>query len=478
MKFATENLKKLLLIMLCAVTLLAGCNRSEPAQARPETVVDVPVTTQAENIISGTVTQWSETALAMRSKDGTEYTFTIGAATAVTGIVEPGCMVEVRFYGSLSGASIVALSVTVLQPPTTTAAPETTIAPETEKSVAQQELSDTQKIMQNMTLEQKVGQMFITRCPDSDAAAAVEQYQPGGYVLFARDFKDQTPDSVRTNIRSYQDAAVVDMLIAVDEEGGDVNRVSLYTQFRQTPFWSPQKLYNNGGWDLVVSDTREKATLLKSLGINLNLAPVCDVANKGSYIYSRTFGADAKLTAEYVSRVVFTMNEYGIGSALKHFPGYGDNVNTHTGIAYDDRDYNTFQTRDFLPFQAGIQSGAGAVLVSHNIVKCMDAEYPASLSPKVHEILRDELQFTGVIMTDDLYMDAIKEYTGGDASKAAVQAIKAGNDLLCCSDFKTQIPAAIQAVKSGEISIERVEESVLRILNWKLQLGIIQPPAE
>lgn len=477
MKIATENLKKLLLIMFCVATLLAGCNRSEPAQTRLETAAEVQVTTQAENVVSGTVIQCSETAFDMRLADGTEYTFTIGAATAVTGAVEPGCTVEVRFYGSLSNVSIVALSVTVLQPPTTTA-PETTIAPETKKSVAQQELSDAQKIMQNMTLEQKVGQMFIARCPDSDAAAAVEQYQPGGYVLFARDFKDQTPDSVRANIRSYQDAAVVNMLIAVDEEGGDVNRVSLYTQFRQTPFWSPQKLYNNGGWDLVVSDTREKATLLKSLGINLNLAPVCDVANKGSYIYSRTFGADAKLTAEYVSRVVFTMNEYGIGSALKHFPGYGDNVNTHTGIAYDNRDYNTFQTRDFLPFQAGIQSGAGAVLVSHNIVKCMDAEYPASLSPKVHEILRDELQFTGVIMTDDLYMDAIKEYTGDDASKAAVQAIKAGNDLLCCSDFKTQISAAIQAVKSGEISIERVEESVLRILNWKLQLGIIQPPAE
>jgi beta-N-acetylhexosaminidase len=122
------------------------------------------------------------------------------------------------------------------------------------------------------------------------------------------------------------------------------------------------------------------------------------------------------------------MKQNKLGSALTRFPGYGNNVDTHTGIAIDERDYNTFVTSDFLPFEAGIKAGVDSILVSHIILTSVDKEYPASLSPKVHEILRNALSFTGVIMTDDLSMEAIKEYSGDDA--AAVHAILAGNDLL------------------------------------------------
>lgn len=180
---------------------------------------------------------------------------------------------------------------------------------------------------------------------------------------------------------------------------------------------------------MVVSDTIEKAALLQSLGVNVNLAPVCDVSNNPSdYIYPRTFGKDAKQTAAYVKTVVETMNGRKLGAVLKHFPGYGSNVDTHTGIATDTRPYTSFETADFLPFQAGIAAGAGGVLVSHNIVTCMDETLPASLSPAVHRVLRDTLGFNGVIMTDDLMMEAIKQYTG--AQKAAVLAVRAGNDMV------------------------------------------------
>ena len=141
-------------------------------------------------------------------------------------------------------------------------------------------------------------------------------------------------------------------------------------------------------------------------------------------------------------------------------------------MAYDGRSYETFQTADFLPFQSGIDSGADMVLVSHNIVKCMDEQYPASLSPKVHEILRTELGFSDVIMTDDLAMGAVGDFV--PAGQAAVFAVQAGNDILCCTDFEVQMQAVLEAVQSGEISEERIDESVLRILRCKISRGIVQ----
>ena len=165
-------------------------------------------------------------------------------------------------------------------------------------------------------------------------------------------------------------------------------------------------------------------------------------------------------TSTYVETVVGTMKDQKTGSVLKHFHGYGNNEDTHTGIAYDNRSYETFRTSDFLPFQAGIASGADMVLVSHNIVKCMDEQFHASLSPRVHEILRKELGFSGVIVTDDLVMDGIREFTGD--AQAAVLAVQAGNDLLCCTDFETQIPAVLEAVKKGELPERQIDESVLR----------------
>lgn len=327
-------------------------------------------------------------------------------------------------------------------------------------------------ILAGMTLEEKVGQMFIARCPEEGTVQKVADYHLGGYILFGRDFKDKSKSEIVNNIQSYQDAADIPLFIGVDEEGGTVNRVSTNPNLRAVPFWSPQDLYAEGGFDLIRSDTQEKCELLHSLGINLNFAPVCDVSqNPDDFIYDRSFGKDAQQTATYVRTVVETMGQEGMGSVLKHFPGYGNNADTHTGIAYDNRPYETFQSLDFLPFQAGIDSGASMVLVSHNVVSCMDGEHPASLSPKVHQILREELGFSGVMITDDLAMDGVRELASDE--QVAVLAVQAGNDLLCCTDFETQIPAVLNAVQQGEIAESRIDESVLRILELKLQLGII-----
>lgn len=329
-----------------------------------------------------------------------------------------------------------------------------------------------QELLDGMTLEEKVGQMFIARCPETDAAQLAADYHLGGYILFGRDFKDKTAEQVTTDIQSYQDAAEIPLLIAVDEEGGTVNRVSSNPNLRSSPFRSPQSLYSEGGLELVRSDAQEKCRLLESLGININFAPVCDVSqDPADFIYDRTLGRDAQETSQYVAAVVETMAEEGMGSVLKHFPGYGNNTDTHTGVAYDDRPYDTFLTSDFLPFQAGIAAGADMVLVSHNIVSAMDEASPASLSPEVHRVLREDLGFTGVIVTDDLVMDGVRDFAGDD--EAAVLAVQAGNDLICCTDFQTQVPAVLAAVESGEITGEQIDAAVLRVLTMKLRLGIL-----
>ncbi len=333
-------------------------------------------------------------------------------------------------------------------------------------------LDELDEMIANMTLEEKVGQMFMPRAPLENAQEMVSKYHLGGYILFARDFEGKTKEEVINNIASYQNASEIPMLIGVDEEGGTVNRISKFKEFRDTPFASPQEIYKSSGFSGIEEDTITKAEFLKSFGINVNFAPVADVStNPDDYIYARSFGKNANLTSKYVETVVTAMKESNIASVLKHFPGYGNNVDTHKGMSIDNRSYETFLESDFLPFVSGIKSGADIILVSHNIVNSMDPDNPASLSKKVHEILRDDLGFTGVIITDDLHMDAIKDYIGN--TEAAVKAILAGNDLICTTDFETQIPAVIEAVKAGTISEEQINESVYRILKLKSNLSLL-----
>ena len=327
------------------------------------------------------------------------------------------------------------------------------------------------EMLDNMTIPEKVGQMFMVRVPKEYADKRVSEYHLGGYIMFGRDFDNKTKEEVINNIASWQEASDISMLIGVDEEGGTVNRISTNTEFRSEPFKSSQELYKEGGFDLIYEDTITKANFLKELGINVNFAPVVDVStNPDDYIYKRSFGKNANLTSEYAEVVVRAMKESNIASVLKHFPGYGNNTDTHTGIAIDNRTLETFKESDFLPFEAGIKAGANIILVSHNIVTNMDSNNPASLSTRVHEILRNDLGFAGVIITDDLYMDAIsKNYD----SSVAVLAILAGNDLICTTDFESQIPEVIAAVEDGTISIDRINESVRRILELKLELNLI-----
>ena len=226
------------------------------------------------------------------------------------------------------------------------------------------------------------------------------------------------------------------------------------------------------GLDLVLDTEAEKCSLLISLGINVNMAPVCDVTtDPNAFMYSRSLGQDPQTTGQYIASVVSVMASNATGSVLKHFPGYGNNTDTHTGIAVDNRTLEALETADLIPFQAGIDAGCDAILVSHTIVTCLDGTLPASLSPAVIDYLRNNMGFTGVIVTDDLVMQALTDQYG--TGEAAVLAVQAGNDLLCSSEYAAQYTAVLDAVNTGRISMEQVKASVARILLWKHNLSLI-----
>lgn len=329
-----------------------------------------------------------------------------------------------------------------------------------------------EKIMQDMSIEEKVGQMFLVRYPDSGVIEQIKNETPGGYILFGKDFDNETKESILEELTEEQEASKIGLIFGVDEEGGTVVRVSSHKALRNSKFKSPQEIWKQGQLPAILEDSKEKSELLKSIGLNMNLAPVVDVPTKSSsFIYDRSYGRGAEKTATYTSELIKTMNEDNMISVMKHFPGYSDNEDTHTGIAVDERPYSTFETTDFLPFKSGIEAGGPCILVSHNIVKSMDENKPASLSENVHKILREDLNFSGIAMTDDLAMDAVKSYV--ENGEAAVQAVLAGNDMIISSDFVPQKQEILKAIQEKKINEDMINKAVRRIISMKIAYGII-----
>lgn len=324
--------------------------------------------------------------------------------------------------------------------------------------------------LKNMTLDEKISQLFLVRVPDN-SIEEVSKYQFGGYILFSKDTKNLTKEELKNKIETWQSVSKIPLLIAVDEEGGPVVRISNNNKLSSSKFKSSQELYNEGGFELIKNDTIQKNNLLYELGINVNLAPVADIStNENDYIYSRSFGKDALETSKYIKTVISASKSTNVSNVLKHFPGYGSNLDTHTGISIDNRTIEDFRNNDFLPFKSGIEEGAEAILVSHNIITNIE-NIPASLSKNVHNILRNELNFTGIIMTDDLAMSAIKNYVNDSPS---VMALKAGNDLIIITDYLTGINDIKEALKNGNLEESLIDKAVLRVLSWKYYKGLLK----
>lgn len=323
-----------------------------------------------------------------------------------------------------------------------------------------------QPVLESMTIEEKIGQLLFARIPESDAVSELEKYHLGGYILFGRDVNDKTLEQIKETNLSYKNSAVtVEPFLGIDEEGGLVSRLS-YAGLAD--FKSPKELLGEECDTCAVKkDARNKISMLQDLGINVNFAPVADLCDDpDSFISARTAGADPEKVSQYVEVLSTMYADSSVSATLKHFPGYGCNVDTHTGIAIDDRPFATYRSADLLPFTAGIEAGADFVMVSHNIVKSMDAELPASLSSKVHDILVDQLEFKGVTITDDLSMGAISDYYHGEYP-AVVQGVLAGNNMLIVADYQAAYSQIMEAISNEVLTEEMIDERIIPVLELK-----------
>lgn len=322
-----------------------------------------------------------------------------------------------------------------------------------------------------MTLDEKIGQIFLVRYPSSNKIAIEElkKYGFAGYTLYEKDFKGKTEDEVKDMLSSLQKEAKIPILTAVDEEGGKIVRISSNNLLAKEKFKSPSELYKLGGFPKIEEDVIEKSKVLNNLGLNLNLAPVVDVStNSSDYMYDRTLQENTNLTSTYAETVIKTSKTTGVSYTLKHFPGYGNNKDTHTSATTDNRTFADIEKNDLPPFKAGIDVGAEAVLVSHNTVTNIDKDNPASLSPTIHNLLRNSLGFTGIIITDDLDMGAITKI-----QDPVIKAILAGNDLIITTDYEGSIKSVKNAINNGTVSEELIDKLAFRIIAWKYYKGLL-----
>lgn len=329
-----------------------------------------------------------------------------------------------------------------------------------------------QATIADMSVEEKLAQMMIMTHEKDMTSGSVSKNQPGGIIFFGFDFTGKTVEQVRTRVDELQVLSNIPMFICVDEEGGDINRVAGMRNAKDKVFEAARSLGEIGDEKRIREQTSKKCQLLKELGININFDPVADITtNAGSYMYQRSAGSDAAQVSFYVENVVDQMKQENVISCLKHFPGYGDYGNTHVNYILDGRTIEEYEASDFIPFQTGIEQGADMIMVSHLVMCCFDQKTPASLSKKAHEYIRDELQFDGVIITDDLNMAAVKNRM--DLATASAMAVEAGNDMLFSADINQSIEGIKRAIAKGTIEESQIDASVYRILYMKYKHRIM-----
>lgn len=327
--------------------------------------------------------------------------------------------------------------------------------------------------IKELTEDEVIAQLFLVGTHTTSDFEKLKEKQFGGYLFFADFFRDKTEKQIQNEVNKFNEVSKIPLLIAVDEEGGNVVRVSSNKKLISEPFKYSSEIYQNVGFEGIRQDTINKSKFLSNLGINLNLAPVVDICEKETdYMYKRSLKQGKEITATFAKTVISASKESNVSYALKHFPGYGNNVDTHKTTSTDKRSYEDIYNNDLEPFRVGIEEGAETILISHNIVTSIDPENPASLSPKIHKLLREDLKFEGIIITDAMNMGAIvNEYT---AEEAIINAISAGNDIIIVTINKASkenyddiIKAVKTGISNGKITKEDIYEKAKNIIAWK-----------
>lgn len=364
----------------------------------------------------------------------------------------------------------------------TTTEEQTADSQETTEVTEEEKPSLVDETLAGMTLHEKVCQMmFVT--PEEltgedgvtvagDATRqALENYPVGGIVYFAKNLESQ--DQVKEMIDNSQKYSSIGLFVATDEEGGVVNRLM---DTVGTTYIGSMYYYKDDGDETAYENAYTIANDMSALGFNLDFAPVADVWSNpdNTVIGERAYSDDYAQAAELVGNAVKGFNDGGVMCTLKHFPGHGDTAeDSHYSSAYVHRTKEEIMADEMQPFRSGIEAGAEFVMVGHLIVPDID-EVPATLSYKIATgILREELKFEGVAITDSFEMESIADNYSVD--DAVVMSVKAGMDMILQpKDMASAVNSIEQAVADGELSEDRIDESVRRILTLKESRGLLK----
>ncbi len=337
----------------------------------------------------------------------------------------------------------------------------------------------------DMTLEQKVAQMFMVSFFGEELTQIERQFlrdiQPGAVVMFGKNI--ESPEQVTRLTNDYQqtiiDGGGIPLLIAVDQEGGRIQHLQEgFTRFPLPMLWTATQ-----NTDLAYQVGEAMATEMRAVGVNMNLAPIADLNTNvdNPIIGTRSFGSEVELVNPILTHFIHGLQDNGVVATAKHFPGHGDTESdSHIELPVINHSLDRLRAVELLPFQSAVDANVGVTMVSHIWFTELDTEpIPASLSPRViNQLLRDEMSYDGVIMTDALDMDAIDTmYTAGGS---AIQAILAGNDLIAIgahvgtATIETAINDVVEAVNDGRLDEAQIDRSVSRILQLKRDYGIFE----
>ena len=343
-----------------------------------------------------------------------------------------------------------------------------------------------QDYVSSLTLEEKIGQMIMVayrrdtngnpvHTINEDIKQSIHALHPGGVILFGEniDTEEQTADL----ISQLQAESTIPMWFGIDEEGGRVSRLHASGKIDTPQIPAALELGRSGSTEKVREAYGIIGEELKQLGFHIDFAPVADIYTnpENTVIGDRAFGTTAQETSPYVAAAVDGLEDEGILSALKHFPGHGDTgTDSHTGEAVSYKTMEQLLEEECVPFQAGMEAGAAFVMVSHiQTPNATEDGLPASLSYDiVTNLLKEKLQFEGLVITDAMDMGAITQYYS--AQDAALLAIEAGVDILLMpSDPQAAFEAVYEGVQNGSILEERIDRSVNKIIQAKVNLDLI-----
>lgn len=340
------------------------------------------------------------------------------------------------------------------------------------------EVDEDSKIMikiNEMTLDEKIGQMVLSGFNGTDfngeLDTLINDLKVGGVILFSRNIKDSN-QLKKLNLDIEEANKNIPVLISIDEEGGRVNRLAKNIK----TFESAKSIGDKGDIKYAYENGKEIGKTLKEHKINMNFAPVLDIYSnsKNTVIGDRAFGDNEKIVETMGIATMQGLKDEDVISVIKHFPGHGDTeVDSHIGLPVVEKSIDQLYDFEFVPFKKAIESGADAVMVSHILMKQIDDKNPATLSYNlITKILRNDMKFSNVIITDDMCMKAITNRLS--VEEASIKSIKAGSDIILIGSDIGKTNSVIEkiklAVERNEISEKRIDESVYRILNLKEKL--------